>query len=68
MPFAREAEIVLALWREAERNLVAARADEADAIRAEILLLKTEYERLTELARVHHRAAPPPMPEGGGAR
>jgi hypothetical protein len=65
VPFAREAEIVLAIWREAERKLVDATpgSSEADALESEILMLRTEYQRLTELAREHHRPEPPPFPE-----
>jgi hypothetical protein len=64
MPFAREAEVVLALWREAERKIENAGAEDIEALQAEILLLRTEYERLNELARQYHRAVPPPLPEG----
>ena len=64
MPFAREAEIVLAMWRDAERRLVelALSGPEAEQLQAEINLLRDEYQRLVELAREHHRVEPPPLP------
>ena len=64
MPFAREAEVVLAMWRESERRLadLPAGAPEIEALEAEIKLLRDEYQRLVELAREHHRVEPPPFP------
>jgi hypothetical protein len=64
MPFAREAEVVLTMWRDAERRLaeLPPSSPEAEAMQAEIKLLRDEYQRLVELAREHHRPEPPPYP------
>ena len=69
MPFAREAEIVLAMWREAERGLARAEPGSAEEnrLRADVALLRDEYQRLVELAREHHREEPPPFPERAGS-
>jgi hypothetical protein len=66
MPFAREAEVVLAIWRDVERRLaeLPPSAPEAEALQAEIKLLRDEYQRLVALAHEHHRPEPPPMPRG----
>jgi hypothetical protein len=65
MPFAREAEVVLAMWRDVERSLAATppRSAEARRLQDEIELLRQEYQRLTDLAREHHRVEPPPLPQ-----
>jgi hypothetical protein len=64
MPFAREAEVVLAMWREVERQLMHVEPDsaEAEALQSDAALLRDEYQRLVELAREHHRVEPPPFP------
>ena len=69
MPFAREAEVVLAMWREIERSLARAEPGSAEAERLEsdAALLRDEYQRLIELARQHHRDEPPPFPEPAGS-
>jgi len=48
----REAEIVPAMWREAERKLVVVESGSAEA------------EGAPDLAREHHRGEVPPLPEG----
>ena len=65
MPYQREAEAVLAMWREIERSLAAAEpgSAEEERLRADATLLRDEYQRLIEQARQHHRAEPPPFPE-----
>ena len=69
MPYAREAEIVLTMWREVERRLADATPDspEAEALQGEAARLRDEYQRLVELARDHHREEPPPLPEPAGS-
>lgn len=66
MPYLREAEIVLAMWREVERELTAATPGSIDAetLQAEAARLRAEYLRLIEAAREHHRPEPPPLPDG----
>jgi hypothetical protein len=65
VPYQREAEIVLAMWREVERNLAAVPPDspEVEGWEAEVARLRDEYQRLVTLAREHHRPEPPPLPE-----
>ncbi len=64
MPYQREAEVVLDLWREVERELAAAipGSDEAETLQTEVMRLRDEYQRLIDLARAHHRPEPPPLP------
>ncbi len=64
MPYQREGEIVLAMWREAERELTAVDGidvDRAEELRADVAQLRDVYQRLIALAEQHHRPAPPPM-------
>ena len=65
MPYTREAEAVLAMWREIERSLAAAEpgSAEEERLQADAALLRDEYQRLIEQARLHHRDVPPPFPE-----
>ena len=67
MPYQREAEIVLAMWREVERDLelTAAGSAEAEVLQADAARLRDEYQRLINAAIEHHRPEPPPMPEPG---
>ena len=67
MPYQREAEIVLAMWRDVERDLQATEpgSHEAESLQAEAARLRDEYKRLTDLAREHHRPEPSPMPDEG---
>ncbi len=64
MPYRREAEVVLAMWREVERDLVRATpgSQEAEALQADAIRLREEYQRLIGEARKHHRDEPPPWP------
>lgn len=66
MPYQREAEIVLAAWREAERKLAQAPAgsDEEEELVADLARYRDEYHRLIRAAREHHRPEPPPFPGG----
>ena len=79
VPYQREADVVVGMWREVERDLAAARADLArvdpatpEATRLDVetarliddwALLRAEYQRLTDAARRHHRPEPPAWPE-----
>ena len=69
MPYRREAEAVLGMWREIERSLAAAEQGSAEEERllADVVVLRDEYQRLIEQAREHHRDVPPPFPEPNGA-
>ena len=69
MPYQREAEAVLAMWREVERSLTTAEpgTPEEERLRADAALMRDEYQRLIEQAREHHRDVPPPFPERNGA-
>jgi hypothetical protein len=53
MPGAREAEEILALWREIERSLAQAPPGSADAerLQSDAALLRDEYQRLVEIGR-----------------
>jgi hypothetical protein len=67
MPYQREAEVVLAVWREAERRLATVErgsVEEEDVI-ADLSRMRDEYQRLIALAREAHRPEPPPFPEEG---
>ena len=66
MPYQREALIVLAMWRDVERELASADpgSHEAEDLEAEAARLRDEYQRLIEAARAHHRPEPPPLPDG----
>jgi hypothetical protein len=63
MPYRLLAEEVLARWREGERRLETADAEERPVISAEIDQLRAEYAALVELARDAHLREPPPLPE-----
>jgi hypothetical protein len=65
MPYQREAEVVLAVWREAERRLaeVEPGSVEEEDIIADLARMRDEYQRLIALAREAHRPEPPPFPE-----
>ena len=67
LPYQREAEIVLGMWREIERKLEAAESgsDLERDLRAEASRLRDEYQRLINEARTHHRPVPPELPEAG---
>ena len=69
MPYRREAQAVLAMWREVERSLTAAQpgTPEEERLLADVVVLRDEYQRLIEQAREHHREVPPPFPEPTGA-
>jgi len=63
MPYQREGEVVLAMWREIERQLADATpaSAEAEALQLEAARLRDEYQRLIQAAREHHRPEPPPI-------
>ncbi len=65
MPYQREAEIVLAMWREIEGQLKAAPegSEEEEYLRGEAARFRDEYQRLIREAQAHHRPVPPPFPE-----
>ena len=69
MPYQREAEAVLATWREIERSLAQAEpgSPEAERLQADVLFLRDEYQRLIREAIAHDRPVPPPFPEPEGA-
>jgi hypothetical protein len=56
VPYRREGEIVLALWRNVERDLAAAEpgSPEADALQSEAARLPEQHRRLTALAIEHN--------------
>jgi hypothetical protein len=65
LPYQREAEVVLAIWRDLERRLedLEDGTPEAEEIQADVLRLRNEYRRLIDEALAHHRPVPPPFPE-----
>ena len=67
MPYQREARVVLAAWREAERDLerAAPGSPEEESLNADIERMRTEYLRLIELARAAHRPEPTPLDDLG---
>ena len=58
MRFAHDAEVLLARWRDLERALsqLSAGAPEAEALQAEIDVLRDEYQQCIQRAGDHHRA------------
>ena len=69
MPYQREAEAVLAMWREIERSLADAEpgSPEVERLQSDAMLLRDEYQRLIREAIAHERPVPPPFPEPEGA-
>ena len=69
MPYQREAEAVLAMWREIERSLAEAQAGspEAERLQSDAALLRDEYQRLVSEATAHERPVPPAFPQPDGA-
>ena len=65
MPYQREAEAVLAMWREIERSLAQAEpgSPEAERLQSDAVLLRDEYQRLIREAQEQDRPLPPPFPE-----
>ena len=65
MPYRQEAEAVLAMWREVERDLreVDPASDEAAGLIEEWARLRVEHQRLSDLARRRRRPTPAPWPE-----
>lgn len=66
MPYETEAAAVIAMWGEVEQqlNAVPHESDEATQLLDEWARLRTEYERLVELASRHHRPLPERWPDG----
>jgi hypothetical protein len=64
MPYRREAEVVLAMWRELQDELRFAPDGSEAAATMTVALgrLREEYERLIEQARKHGRPEPEPPP------
>ncbi len=69
MPYRRQAETLLAEWREAERLLAGVEPDSttAETLRGEILRMRDEYLALIEAARAAHAPEPPPLPADTGS-
>ena len=65
MPYQRAAEVVLAKWRDVERQLaeVTVESPEAEALQAEAARLRNEYQAFIRAARENDRPEPPPFPE-----
>ena len=65
MPYQRAAEVVLAKWREVERQLGELKGDspEAEVLKAEAARLRNEYQAFIRAARENDRPEPPPFPE-----
>ena len=65
MPYQSEAIVVLAMWNDIEQQLsaVARETNEEARLLDEWARLRTEYQRLVELAAKHERPVPPPWPD-----
>lgn len=65
MPYQRAAEVVLARWREVERQLGEVQPDspEFGVLQAEAARLRNEYQAFIRAARDNDRPEPPPFPE-----
>jgi hypothetical protein len=66
MPYQSQAAAVLVRWRTIERALAEtiAGSPEAEALQAEAMRLRDEYQALIRGARENDRPVPPPFPEG----
>ena len=69
MPYRRQAETLLADWREAERLLGEVEPDSttAETLRGEILRMRDEYQALIEAARAAQAPEPPQLPADAGS-
>ena len=65
MPNQGQAQIVLTMWREVERELqtVVAGSAEAEALQADAARLRDEYQRLITLVLEPHRPVRPDLPQ-----
>lgn len=65
MPYQRAAEVVLAKWRDVERQLGELKGDapEAEILKSEAERLRNEYQAFIRAARENDRPEPPPFPE-----
>lgn len=65
MPYQREAEVVLATWREAERTIAASEPGTPEWLDADAVCgrCRAEYQRLMILAQSNDRPSPRPIPE-----
>jgi hypothetical protein len=65
VPYQRAAEVVLAKWREVERQIAAVPVEspEAEVLQAEAARLRNEYQAFVRAARENDRPEPPPFPE-----
>jgi hypothetical protein len=66
MPYQSQAAAVLVRWRIVERDLTMAvpGSPETDALQAEAMRLRDEYQALIEAAQRNDRPEPPAFPEG----
>jgi hypothetical protein len=66
MPYQSQAAAVLVRWRTIERALAETipGSPETEALQAEAMRLRDEYQALTQAARESDRPEPPPFPEG----
>ena len=64
MPYRQEAELVLAAWREVERQLdtTPEASSDAELLRAEAARLRDRYQALVGAARSSQTPEPPPVP------
>jgi hypothetical protein len=65
VPYQRAAEVVLAKWREVERQIaeMPVETPEAEALQAEAARLRNEYQAFVRSALDNDRPVPPPFPE-----
>jgi hypothetical protein len=70
VPYQKEAEAVLGMWREIERALAEAEpgSAEAERLQSDAALLRDEYQRLVGQATEHHSPAPPSYLEPSQSR
>jgi hypothetical protein len=64
VPYQREAEVVLATWREAERTMASAKSGSPEWLEADAVCgrCRAEYQRLVALAQLNDRPGPQPIP------
>ena len=63
MPYQREPQVVLAIWRDVERRRPNRAPPGAEFMQTEVARLRNDYKQLVAPARQKGLPEPPPLPE-----